>query len=208
LEPVRITSFLAPALRHTAHRGVALSMIRSLGQSIRVWRNGTLQLVDGHAKRQFEMPRPIGKIRGRLFESADSLYLPHIWPSLKNVEMYVAARTPAMNVFLNLASRSPNLRKKSERFVGLGAWFARKIGPFTGGIGYEIETSDSRIHRIAVIGAGNSFITAVAPAVLATKAIIEGRLETSGLILPDQQIDPMELVKYLKAAEIEVRNMQ
>ncbi len=93
-EPLRITAFLAPATRHTANRGTALSLIESVGQPVRVWRNGKLQTLTGWGEqRRFEMPSPLGPIRGRLFKSADAVFLPRIWPSLKTVEMFVDANT-------------------------------------------------------------------------------------------------------------------
>src|SRR4051794_1864812 len=75
--PVRVTAFLAPASRHTANVGTALSLIQTIGQPVRILRDGRLQSVIGWSEsRPFRIPEPIGPICGRLFESADSLYLP------------------------------------------------------------------------------------------------------------------------------------
>lgn len=204
-EPTGITAVLAPALRKTANRGVALSMIRSLGQPIQIWNQGDLQTVHGRSTRTFAMPSPIGTIHARRFESADSVLLPTIWPTLQNVEMYVAARTPMMNLMLGLASRSALLRRQFERFIDLGIWLARRLGPSAGGIAYEIESGDGQMSRVTIMANDNSFLTAVTPAVLAAKAIVEGRFPTSGLVMPDHYVDPRELVEYLRSREIEVR---
>jgi saccharopine dehydrogenase-like NADP-dependent oxidoreductase len=205
--PIRVTACLAPALRHTAHRGVALAMLLSLGRPVRAWRDGTLQPIVERPQRQFEMPAPIGNVTGRLFENTDSLYLPFIWPTLREVEMYVAARTPAMGTFLNLMSHSPLLRRQSERFVTLGTWFARKVGPSAGGIAYEIETTAGDVHHLAIVSKNNSFITAVAPAILAAKKIMDGQFAATGLVLPDEHISPIELLNFLGALGIEVRKL-
>jgi short subunit dehydrogenase-like uncharacterized protein len=93
-EPVRITAFLAPASRHTANRGTALSLIESVGQPVRAFRDGRLQTLIGWSEqRRFAMPNLIGPIRGRLFESADAIDLPRIWHTLKTVEMFVDTNT-------------------------------------------------------------------------------------------------------------------
>lgn len=206
-EPIRITAILAPALRKTANRGVAVSMIQSLGQPIRVWRDGAMRSIMSSDLCEFQMPSPIGPVRARRFESADSLFLPMIWPKLRNVEMYVAARTPAMNLMLTLASRSKLLRHEFERFIDLGIWMARRFGPAAGGIGYEILSASGQMHRVAIVGKNNSFITAVTPAVLATRAIAEDRFTQTGLILPHQHVEPMELIQFLQDRGIEFQSL-
>jgi saccharopine dehydrogenase-like NADP-dependent oxidoreductase len=205
--PIRVTACLAPALRHTAHRGVALAMLLSLGRPVRTWRDGAMQSIVGRPQRRFQLPEPIGNVTGRLFENTDSLYLPLIWPSLRGVEMYVAARTPTMGAFLNFMANWPTLRRQSERFVGVGTWFARKVGPSAGGIGYEIESADGNVTRVAIVSNNNSFITAVAPAVLAAKKIVAGRFAATGLILPDQHVETIDLLGHLGARGIEVQKM-
>lgn len=49
--PVRVTSFLAPASRHTANRGSALSLIRSVGRPVRALNQGRLQTLTGSTLR-------------------------------------------------------------------------------------------------------------------------------------------------------------
>ena len=43
----------------------------------------------------------------------------------------------------------------------------------------------------------SSFVTAVAPAVLATRAIASDQFQPRGLILPDRQVPADELIAYL-----------
>jgi hypothetical protein len=203
--PTRLTGFLAPASRYTSNRGSALSLIRSLGRPVRAWRGGALQTLRGWSEnRPFPMPKPVGPIVGRLFESADAVWLPRIWPSLLDVAMYVDANTPGVNALLHLGARFPVFRHLLERQVDLGTRLVRAIGSQAGGIGYEIEDAQGKVARCAVLSAKTAHITAVAPAVLAARAIVTGRLQTRGLVLPDQHVEPSELVNYLRSTGIDV----
>ena len=117
--PRRVTAFLVPASRHTANAGAALSLIRSVGRPIRVFRDGRLQTCVGWSEsRSFPMPRPLGTICGRLFESADAIYLPRIWPTLRDVAMYVDANTPGVNTLLRLATHIPGRAGYCNRACG------------------------------------------------------------------------------------------
>jgi hypothetical protein len=203
--PVRVTGFLAPASRHTANRGSALSLIQSLGRPVRVLRDGRLQTLRGWGEmRRFAMPDPVGLVCGRLFESADALYLPRIWPSLLEVEMYVDPNTPGVGAPLWLGARLPSFRRLLENQVSLAAWISKSLGSTAGGIGYEIEDASGAIANFAVLSGKNSFIAAVAPAVLAVQAIVDGRFQSAGLVLPDRHVDPSELVAYLESSNIEI----
>jgi hypothetical protein len=207
--PTRVRGFLAPASRHTANRGSALSLIQSLGCPVRVWRSGRLQTLRGWGEKQrFAMPAPVGPMRGGLFESADAIWLPRIWPSLLDVEMYVDSNTPGVNASLQLGARFPAFRGLLERHVDLGVWIARAIGTRAGGVGYEVEDAHGKVARFAVLSENTGHITAVAPAVLAARAILTGRFTATGLILPDKQVEPSELVKYLESSGIHVVDMQ
>ena len=98
IRPRRVTAFLAPASRHTANAGAALSLIRSVGRPVRVFRDGRCKSASaGATRRRFRMPPPLGTIHGRLFESADAVHLPRIWPTLRDVAMYVDTNTPGVN---------------------------------------------------------------------------------------------------------------
>ena len=207
--PVRVTGFLAPASRHTANRGSALSLIQSVGRPVRALRDGRLQTIRGWSEtRRFAMPDPVGLVCGRLFETADAVYLPRIWPSLREVDMVVDPNTPGVNTLLWLAARLPRFRRLLERQVRLGTWISTTIGSTAGGIGYEIEDASGDVARFAIFSGKNSFVTAVAPAVLATRAIVDGRLQSTGLVLPDRHVDPAELVAYLRSSDVEVAQMQ
>jgi short subunit dehydrogenase-like uncharacterized protein len=196
--PKRVTAFLAPASRHTASAGAALSLIRSLGRPVRVFRDGHLQERQGWSEaRRFRMPPPVETVCGRLFESADAVYLPRIWQSLQDVAMYVDTKTPGVNTLLRLAARWPAVRTMLERQVRWSTSIARTFGSSAGGIGYEIEDTGGQVIRYAIVSDKHSFIAAVAPAVLAAKAIAEDRFAARGLVLPDRHVEPEELFAFL-----------
>jgi len=206
--PRRVSAFLAPASRHTANPGAALSLIRSVGRPVRVFHAGHLEQRAGWSDpRRFPMPAPIGAICGWLFESADAVYLPRIWPSLRDVAMYVDTNTAGVNILLRLAARWPIVRRSLERQVRVATWFARWFGSSAGGIGYEIEDAGGRIARYAIVSDKNSFVAAVAPAVLAAQAIVEGRFPHRGLVLPDRHVEPTKLFAFLQSAGMAIREL-
>jgi len=202
-EPVRMSAFLAPATRHTANAGTALSLLRSVGRPIRVFRDGRLQTVPGWSEpRSFDMPAPISPICGRLFESADALYLPRIWPTLRDVAMYVDTNLPGTNALMRLAARWPAMKRLMEQAVGLGTRVARRFGSQAGGIGYEIEDDEGRVARLAIFSENKSFVVAVAPAVLAARAIVDGRFAARGFVSPDRHVESTNLFEFLAASGI------
>ncbi len=198
--PRRVTAQLAPATRYTANAGTARSLVDSVGRPVRVWRDGRMQARIGWSEpRQFPLPQPVGPVCGRLFESADALHLSRKWPTLRDVSMHVDANTPAVNLALRAAGVISGLRGILARQPRLGAWVARRFGASAGGVGYEIEDDGGRILRYAIVGRGNSHLTAVAPAVLAARAILGGQFEHHGLVPPDRHVEPAELIGFLQA---------
>ena len=198
--PTRVTAFLAPATRHTANLGAALSLLGSIGRPIRVYRDGRQQSLRGWSEsRRFTLPSPVGRICGWLFESADALYLPRIWSTLQDVTMFVDSNVPGGNTMLRLAACQPAIRRMLEQHVHLSTWLARKVGSLAGGLGYEIEDANGRIVRWAITSGENSYLVAVAPAVLAARAIVEHQFSHQGLVPPDRHVDPDELLGFFQA---------
>ena len=198
--PRSVTVFLVPASRHTAHVGAALSLIGAVGRPIRVFCDGRFQEFRGWSQSiRFRMPRPLGMIRGGLWETADAVYLRRIWRSLRNVTMYVDTNTPGVNTLLRLASRRPQLKRLLETQVGWATVLARLFGSSAGGVGYLIEDSVGQVASYAIVARKNSFLTAVAPSVLAASAIVQGRYEHRGIVLPDRHVEPAELFAFLEA---------
>jgi hypothetical protein len=138
---------------------------------------------------------------------ADSVYLPRIWPSLQDVAMYVDANTPGVNMLLCAAAHLPALRWLLLHTVNWGTEIARMIGSRAGGIGYEIEDAAGYVARFALLSAQNSFLVAVAPAVLAAQAMVAGPFQPTGLVLPHKQIEPAELWAFFKSHGIEIARL-
>ncbi|HEY3225716.1 MAG TPA: hypothetical protein VGK61_01815, partial [Planctomycetota bacterium] len=138
--------------------------------------------------RTFPMPPPIGEIRGFRLSSADSVNLPPVWPSLRDIAFYVTTRTSAGNAFVGLAARIPALR----RLLPVTRAMARKFGAVTGGLGIEVDDL-----RFAVVARERSWRSAVAPAVLAVRAMAAGRYPHRGLVSPDRHVEQADLRDYL-----------
>lgn len=206
--PVRLRGFIVPASRHTANTGSAISLIGSVGRPVRTLRAGELRTLRGWDEaRRFPMPQPVGNAVGRLFESADAVHLPRIWSSLVDVATYVDTNTWGVNTLLRLAGRSSVVRRLLESQVELGTRLSRSLGSNTGGLGYEIEDADGKVKRLAILASEAGFVTAVAPAILAARAIVEDRFEPRGLVKPDEHVETDELVKYLESSSIRLAQL-
>lgn len=203
--PVRLSAFLAPASRATANRGSALSLIRSVGAPVRVRRNGNLVTLAGWSEgRSFPMPEPVGTVHGRLFESADALFLPRIWPSLQDVAMYVDTNTRGLGALLWVAARVPLLRRIIEWQIDLGVRLSRSLGSTAGGLGYEVEDGNGDVMRYAILSSTAGNVVPVAPAVLAAARIHAGRFEPTRLVPPDRHVAPDELLAFLRGRGVEI----
>jgi hypothetical protein len=132
-------------------------------------------------------------------ESADALHLPRIWPSLRDVAMHVDTNTPGTNLALRAVGAIPGLSGVMARHVDLAVRIARKFGAAAGGIGYEVEDDSGRMSRYAIVGRGNSQLIAVAPAVLAARAIVDGEFAHHGLVPHDRHVEPSALIEFFHA---------
>ncbi len=201
--PRRIASFLAPASRHTANVGAALSLLQTVGQPIRILRDSEIQMVRGWREtRTFPLTLPLGPIHGHVFESADTLYLPRIYPSLREVAMYVDANTFGANAVLTMAAHSNAVRAIMRSGIRLGASIARRFGSTIGGVAYEIENENGNVARFALAAKLNSYLIAVAPAVLAVQKMANDQFEERGLVLPDEYADLPEMLRFLTFAGV------
>jgi hypothetical protein len=201
--PVRVTGFLAPAARFAANPGSGASLLRSVGHPIGVLRDGQqVTLLGWRESRTLSMPPPIGLARGYLYETADPVTLPRIWPSLRTVEFYVDSRVPGLNLAFSLVARSAALRRVVARFMRPGLAVARALGSTIGCLAFEIEASGGQLARYALIGSNYGHFTPIAPAVLAARAIADGRFQPVGLVPAHRYVEPDELLGYLRALGI------
>jgi len=196
--PVEVSGFLVPAARHVAWPGTGSSLLNSVGRPIRIWQNGELVAKRGWSEaRQFEFPPPLRRTNGYLFESADALMLPRIWPGLRAVDFFVSSHVPGFDSVFRAAARWKWIRTLVVRMAPFGLSIARRIGGRIGCLAYEIRAEDGRRARLGLIGPDRSYLTPVAPMVLAAKRIAAGRFEPRGLVAADQQVGAVELIEYL-----------
>jgi hypothetical protein len=203
-DPVRVTGFIAPAARFTATPGSSASLLLSVGRPISVLRDGKLVTRIGWLERRLlPMPAPIGRIHGHLFESADALMLPRIWPGLRTVESYVDSRIPGLNAFLSTAARLTFLRELAQRGRAIGLTLARRLGSATGALAFEMEGCDREISRHAFLAKRGSEVIPVAPAVLAARSLASNEFEPRGLVPSDRQVDRQAMQDFMRSAGIE-----
>ena len=204
-KPVRVTEVLAPATRYTANPGSGGSLLRSVGRPICVLREGRLVRETGWGEwRTFRLPSPIGRVRGYLCESPDAVTLPEIWPSLRTVAFYVDSRAPGFNIVFSLAARWRLARRLVTALRPAGLALGRLLGARIGCLAFEIEGADGRVARSALVGGKRGYLTPIAPAVLAARAMAEGRFGPRGLVPAHRQVEPDALLDYLGSLGIEV----
>ena len=206
--PVRVTGFLAPATRFTSNPGSARSLLGSVGRPVSIVHEGVLATRTGWREtRRFQMPPPIGAVQGHLFESADAVCLPRLWPSLRRVDFYVDSRVPGLNALFSLAARWGWLQRLLLRFIKPGLFLVRPLGSAVGCLAFEIEAGDGRVVGYALLAAERGYLTPIVPAVLAARAIAEGRFAPTGLVPADQHVDADELLGYLRALGVTLAPM-
>ena len=204
-DPVRVTGFLAPATRFTSNPGSARSLLRSVGQPIQILDGGRMAARTGWREtRRFQMPPPIGEVQGHLFESADAVTLPPLWPSLRRVDFYVDSRVPGLNATFALAARWPAFHRLVSACFRPGLALTRRLGSAVGCLAFEIEGADGRRVGYALIAAERGYLTPIVPAVIAARAIAEGRFAPTGLVPADEQVEAEELLAYLQALGVEL----
>ncbi len=106
---------------------------------------------------------------------------------------------PGLNLLLDLAARSAPVHALMSRFMGFGLALSRRFGSPTGCLAFEIEGAGGQVVRYALISTDHGHNTPIAPAVLAARAIAEGRFEPKGVVPPDCYVEPEELLAYLEA---------
>jgi len=202
--PQRVSGFLAPASRYSASAGTSQSLLRSVGATVRVFRDGRLVEEPGWLRqRDFRLPPPLGKLSGGLFESADSYWLPRIWPSLREVDLTIDTRIRGFNRLLSSAARRPWLRRLLARWQRPGLQLARLLGSARGCLGVEVEDSGGRVRLAALVPRERGHLIAVAPAALATSALFRGTFALRGLVPPNRQVEPDRLFEYLRGLGVE-----
>jgi hypothetical protein len=116
--------------------------------------------------------------------------------------MYVDANTFGANAALTLAAHSNAIRAIMRSGIRLGTSIARRFGSTLGGVAYEIENEIGHVARFALVAKSNSYLMAVAPAVLAVQKMANDQFTERGLVLPDRYADLPEMLRFLNAAGV------
>jgi hypothetical protein len=204
-EPVRVTGFIAPASRHSANSATGASLLRSVGQPIEVLRDGQLVTRIGWLdRRTIDLPPPLGRIHGHLFEAVDSFLLPKVWSSIRTSDYFVDSRVPGLNAAFTLAAHAPTFRRLMERYQSYGLVLARGLGASVGGLAYEIERTNGSVVRYSLATSDRAFRIAAVPAVLAARNLNDDRFKPRGLISCDQLIAHDELFSHLAELNVQV----
>ena len=198
VDPARVTGILVPSTKYTAVEGTAASLFSSIGRPLQVFEDGKMITRLGwQSSRNFAMPFPIEKTKGYLFESADSITLPLVWPSLHSVSFFVVTNVTGLDTLFRIAARTKWLRQILDKYQRWGLRFSRLLGHKFGGVGYEIESRQGHIVRLALTSANRGFLAPIAPAVLVARMLSEDRCREVGLVSANRQVMPAELVDYL-----------
>jgi nucleoside-diphosphate-sugar epimerase len=192
-DPVAIHGFLAPATRYTANRGVAESLLASVGRSITVRRAGELIRVRGW--RDVYRFALLGR-RGRLTEMADAFTLPFVYPSLRDVDFWVDPNMVGAGVLLALVAQAPALSPAAALFARYGMAFARILGSDEGVLAYEVEGASGERSTVVFTGP-ESFLMAAIPAALAASRLASGGPCPAGIVPVHQHIAPDALADTL-----------
>jgi short subunit dehydrogenase-like uncharacterized protein len=202
--PTRVSAILAPATANTSTAATAQSLFSSLERPVRVLRGG--RLVERRAfseEKRFEFAPPVGAVRARLGESADAVTLPPVWPALRDVDFWVDTRRRLLNALFAAAARHRSVRSLARTLQPAGRRVAKRFGAKAGGFAVEVEDAAGGLHAAGFVHPTHSYLVAVAPAVLAARALKAGTFAAAGLVPADRQVDPHELVAYLTRAGVQ-----
>src|SRR5262249_48298731 len=90
------------------------------------------------------------------------------------------------------------------RAIPRSTFMARTLGSGAGGMLVEIEDATGHVIQARVFARRRSYLSAVAPAVLAARAIATDRFDARGLVPHDLHVDPVELFAYIRSLGIEI----
>jgi hypothetical protein len=203
-DPIAIHGFLAPATRDTANRGVAESLLSSVGKPIEVRRSGKLRHVRGWMEaREFVALRR----RGRLTEMADAFTLPPVYPSLRDVDFWVDPNTRGAGALLGILARLPALSPIVVSFSRYGMTFARILGSSEGLLAYEVEGAAGE--RCVIVFTGReSFLMAAIPAALAAMRLASDEPCPAGVVPVDQHVGSNALAAALTRHGIRIEQRE
>ena len=196
--PESVDQFLAPASAETASPATVRAFLASLGEPIRVLRDGVLGTARGYTESR---PFPDGTRSGGLVESAGAVLLPRAWPTIRRADFWVDPNAPLAALALGAAARLAPLAAVARAVApvrGAGP-FARRDGVFA------VSVRDAtREMSFALAAPRRSYLIAVEPAVMVAMALARGEGGPAGVILPDAQLDADALFARLRSLGVTV----
>lgn len=196
--PVRVSAVLAPATANTSSRATGQSLLSTLARPIRVCRAGAIVETRAFSEeRTFAFPAPVGVVSGRLAESPDAILLPAVWPTLLDVDFWIDTRRGLLNRLFAAAARREVLLHAVRAAQPVGRRLTKFFGAKSGGFGIDVHDVAGGRATLGFVHARHSYVVAVAPAVLAARAIQASRFGASGFVSSDRQVDPHELISWL-----------
>ncbi len=113
-------------------------------------------------------------------------------------------RRRLLNALFAAAARHRPVRRLLRTIQPVGRRIAKRFGARAGGFAVEVEDAAGARHAAGFVHPAHSFVVAVAPAVLAAKALKARTFAGTGLVPADRQVDPHELVDYLARAGVQL----
>ena len=109
----------------------------------------------------------------------------------------MATRRRLLDHLLAAAARHPALLASLRAAMPVGRRLARWLGPRSGGFAVEVEAAGGSVYRTGFVHDRHSYLVAVAPAVLAARALAAGTFPETGLVPAARQVDPQRLCELL-----------
>ncbi len=163
---------MAPGNRGARQAATIASLLHSVGQPFRVFRNSEWQVVRGWSEpRDFSFPPPIGSRRGYLIDVPDHETFPKVFAA-RTVEFRAGSELRALNGCLSL------LRLSHRNWASWSALFQRSaallswIGHDAGALGVEV-TGDGKT-RACIVATSRGERMAVMPASVMTGLLLSG----------------------------------
>ncbi|HEV2250276.1 MAG TPA: hypothetical protein VGT60_07205, partial [Candidatus Limnocylindria bacterium] len=183
-DPLRIDLWLAPASRETANVATARSLLASLRSTDR-------RACD------------FAPVSGMRVESALSVQLPAIWPSITDAAFWVDPHTRGAGPLLALASRHAAARRALGELAPIGVRLARLGGTREGIVALRIEGA-AGVARWILRAPVGSYLLALGPATIAARRLATAERGPRGLVPADEQVSKDALFAYLERHRIAV----
>ncbi|HEV8228717.1 MAG TPA: saccharopine dehydrogenase NADP-binding domain-containing protein [Candidatus Limnocylindria bacterium] len=179
--PEECDLFLAPASAETGNPATVRAFLAS---------------ADWSRQRAF----PDGRRRGGRVDSAASVLLPRVWPSLRRVDLWVDPNAPFASATFALARRLRLLPVLAPAAPLAARLLGRRDGLFAVSV-----RERGREATLTLSAPRRSYLVAAEPAVIAAESLARGATTAPGMVPVDVQVDPDLLFSRLRDLGVDVR---